>query len=136
MFFMKKFSISRFIFPAAAAGIAAILAAVFINEATVALRIANGLFVGGIISLIIGVFRLMRKFGFGDSFFYSHLRVSQVIRRHRNMNKKAENSEEIEEIKVTSYYDYLQNKTVVKPCAAALMLGVVLLASSFAIALI
>lgn len=136
MLFMKKFGINRFIFPAAAAAVAAILAAVFINGATVANRIANGLFVGGIISLVIGIFRLMRQFGFGDSFLYSHLRVSQVIRRHRNLSKKTENNEEIEETKVTSYYDYLQDKTVGKPCAAALTLGAVLLASSFAIALI
>ena len=95
-------------------------------------RLANGLFLGGGAALLIGLVRLIRRLGTGDAFAFSHLRVSQSIRRDtlRRSGKKVSEEDIPSGQQVDSYYDYLQKKAPVPPWGPALLLGSVLVGLS------
>ena len=99
-------------------------------------RLANGLFVGGVVSLIVGLARLIRRLGMGDAFLFSHLRMSQVIRANRKKKRgQEEETDAGSNQTVTSFFDYLETKSPGRPWGPALLLGLGLMGLSFLCAL-
>lgn len=96
-------------------------------------RLANGLFFGGGAALLVGLVRLVRRLGTGDVFAFSHLRVSQSIRRDtlRRSGKEVSEEDIPSGQQVDNYYDYLQQKSPGRPWAPALALGLALMGLSF-----
>ena len=132
---MQKRTFRSLLLPGAVA-VAAGLATAFLVAGPPLHRLANGLFMGGAASLIVGLARLIRRLGLGDAFLFSHLRMSQVIRASRKKRRGQEEETDVgPDQKVTTLYEYIETKSPGQPWAPAVLLGLVLLGASFLIAL-
>ena len=133
---MRNYSPKTFLVPVAVAAVAGLATAICIPGPFLH-RLSNGLFVGGVVVLVVSVVRLLRRLGVGDAFLFSHLRMSQVIRRSRRKGVARMGEEEPLDTgqAVDSYYNYLQNKPAVPPWAPLLLLGLLLVGVSLLCAL-
>lgn len=104
-------------------GVCALLYIFFSHTASPLNRIINGLFLGSMVPLICGAFRLVKNLGLFDLFVYSHRKLWKFGKRHEKFEEENEQTAPNSTEKLGSYYDYLASKKNIPSCAEPLLAG-------------
>lgn len=123
---LKNRPIWLYICVAAVVGIAS---GSLLSAQTLIYRIANGLFCGGGVVFLWGLFRLVRQLGFADAFLYSHQRMKRLSQKKKE--DSVDEKSESQAAAAGSYFDYLQRKNTAKTYGTPIAIGLALIIVSF-----
>lgn len=86
-------------------------------------RLINALFVGSMIPLILGAFRLVKILGLFNLFIYSHRKLWKFGKSYEKFEEENEKIAPGSSEKLGSYYDYLASKQSSPSCVEPLLAG-------------
>lgn len=120
---MKKISRKSFITYILIGGGVSLLYLLFSHSASPLNRLINSLFIGSMIPLIHGVFRLVKALGLFNLFIYSHRKLWKFGKQYEKMEEENEAAAPGTTEKLGSYYDYLASKEPSPSCVEPLLAG-------------
>lgn len=127
---MSDFSFKQFRFHLLIGGFISLLYLFFSHDSLFINRIINSLFLGSMIPLVLGGFRLAANLGAFNLFAYTHRKLWKYGKAHEKLEEENEAIAPNSSEKLGAYHEYLSEKEPPKSCKEPLLAGGLYLAVS------
>lgn len=120
---MSNFSFKQFRFHFLIGGAIALLYLFFSHDSLLINRIINSLFLGSLIPLTFGGFRLVKNLGAFNLFLYTHRKLWKYGKVHEKLEEENEAIAPDSSEKLGEYHEYLSEQEPPKSCKEPLLAG-------------